>query len=135
MVAQWNVTYTQCGNNKSHVADLSRAVVLLLVIHSCHKFEGPPATVKSHFPSCVLWFSVVVAVRGGPLYEPHLKSNVCFFAVEDLGLIEPIRLTQPCSLSVAMPAGLEKSCLFVGNMHLFVCVFLSVIYFTDSLWV
>lgn len=75
-----------------------------------------------------------VAVRGGPLYEPHLKSNVCFFVVDDLGLIEPLRLTQACSLSVAVPADLEKSCLLAGNMHLFVCVFLSVTYFTHS-WV
>jgi hypothetical protein len=121
MAAQWNVSCTQCGNSKNGVASLSQAVMFLLDIHSCHKIQGPPATVKSHFPSCVLWFRI--AVRGGSVYEPHLKSNVCFFAVVDLRLIEPVRLTQACSLSLAVPAGLVKSCLLAGNMHLFVCLY------------
>jgi hypothetical protein len=73
----------------------------------------------------MLWFIVVVAVRGGPFYEPHLKSHVCSLTVEDLGLIETVRLTQACSLSVAVPAGLAKSCLLAGNTHLFICMFVS----------
>jgi hypothetical protein len=126
MAAQWNVTCTQCGNSKHHVAGLSRAIVLLLDTHSYHKFQRPPVTAKSHFPNCVLWCSVIVAVTtGGPVYEPHLISNVCFFAVEDVGLIEPVRLTHASSLSVAVQAGLTKSCLLAGNMHLFVCMFVS----------
>ena len=138
MAAQWNVTCTQCGNSKNRVASLSRAVMFLLDIHSCHKFQGPPATVKSHFPSSVLWFIVIVAVRGGSVYEPQLKSNVCFFAFVDLRLIEPVRLTQACSLTLAVPAGLVKSwspCGQYAFVCLFVCLFRSVTYFTHSLWV
>lgn len=121
MAAQWNVTCTQCDYSKNYVAGLLWAVVLLLEIHSCHKFQGLPATVKSHVPLCAVFQCYSCRV----LHEPHLKSNVCFFAVEDLGLIEPVRLTQTCSLSVAVSAGLAKSCGLAGNVHMFVSTYVS----------
>ena len=116
-----NVTCTQCDYSKNYVAGLLWAVVLLLEIRSCHKFQGLPATVKSHVPLCAVFQCYSCRV----LHEPHLKSNVCFFAVEDLGLIEPVRLTQTCSLSVAVSAGLAKSCGLAGNVHMFVSTYVS----------
>jgi hypothetical protein len=65
---------------------------------------------------------------GGPLYEPHLKLNAYFFAVEDLGLIEPVRLTQAYSTVCMVPVASAKFGLHAGNMKFFVRSFVCLLF-------